>query len=152
MAVDIEIGSEGITFDLLEKASKIPPVDAGTYEFEVDEVTAGNDSSGRPRISAYLKILNNAKYPNSRVIYGMNLPWIDPLTGKWDVSFGYTFIDFAKGTGKTWQGDLRQPEVQSVFKDSLKGATGFMKVGQKPSKDDTSVIYNTVKILPTKRT
>ena len=150
--VDLQIGAEGITPELMTKFSKIPPVDSKTYGFIVDEVTLGNNQkTGRPQITAWLRITDDQKYPNSRLPFNMNLPWISPETGQWDVSFGYTLVDLMNGTGKPWVGDIRKPEVQEAWKVTLVGATGFMRVGQQPDKEDSSIIYNRVKVIAAKR-
>lgn len=151
MSVDLEIGSEGITPDLAIKAARVPPVDAGTYGFVIDDVTVGNDKDGRVRWTVWHKIVDSPKYPNSRLPNNCPLPWINPQTGMWDVSFIYLLTDIMAGTGKAWVGDLRKPDVQEAYKASLKGAVGFMRVTQQPDKEDPSIVYNRVKVLPTKR-
>jgi len=149
--VDLEIGKDGVTFDFLTKASRIPPVEAKTYEFQVDDITDSNTQDGRPRWVTWLKIINDPKYPNSRLPYGCLLPWINPTTGQWDVSNSFLLVNLLKGTGKTFQGDIRQAPVQQALKDTLKGATGFMRVGQRPNRDDPHLMDNTVAIVAGKR-
>jgi hypothetical protein len=151
MSVDLEIGEGGVTPELLTKSASMPPVDAKTYEFQIEDVKMGNTAEGRPRMMCMLKILNDANYPNRSLIYSCVLPWIDPATGAWDISGGFTIVNLMKGTGKTWTGDLRKPEVQQAYAESLKGATGFMRVGQKPNRLDPSMMDNTVQIVAAKR-
>jgi len=151
MAVDIEIGSEGVTVDLLVKSAQMPPVAAKTYEFQIDDVKMGNTTEGRPRMMCLLKIINDANYPNRSLIYSCVLPWMNPTTGTWDISGGFTIVNLMKGTGKAWEGDLRKPEVQQAYAESLKGAVGFMRVGQRPNQLDPSQMDNTVQIMAAKR-
>lgn len=149
--VDVEIGSEGVTAEYLIKSAAMPPVDVGTYEFQVADVKMGNTQEGRPQLRVQLTIINNPKYVNRSLFYSMVLPWIEPSTGQWDTSGGFTIVNLIKGTGKSFVGDLRQPEVQVAWVESLKGATGFMRIGQKPNRNDVSVMDNTVTIVAAKR-
>ena len=151
MAVDIEIGSEGITPELLTKASRVPPVEVGTKEFIIEDIQDGNTQDGRPRWLVWLRIVNDPKYPNTRLPYSVLLPWISPITGGWDVSNGFLLVNLMKGTGKRWEGDLRKEEVREQYKEVLVGAGGFMRVGQRPNRDDPEVLDNTVNIVAAKR-
>ena len=149
--IDLEIGQEGITPEWADKAARIPPIPAATYEFALDRIDEGNTMDGRPRWGVYLRVINDPKYPNRTLYYGCVLPWINPSTGQWDVS-GIGFLTNLKdGVGVPWQGDLRSPEVQQNYKMALGGAVGFMRVGQRPNRDDPSVMDNTVRIVVAKR-
>ena len=149
--VDIQIGAEGITPDVLTKLSRVPPLPAKTYEFMVDDVTDGNTQEGRPKWTVWLKVMNDPTYPTARLPYNCNLPWMNPSTGAWDVSGGFALVDLMNGTGKTWLGDIRKEDVQTSYKQLLKGATGFMRVGQRANRLDPQVMENTVRIVAAKR-
>ncbi len=149
--IEVEIGNEGITPDLMTKASRPAPIPAKTYEFQIADITVGNTQEGRPRWGCALQVINDPMFPNTKLFYSIYPPWINPQTGTWDVSLGFLLVDMMKGTGKVWEGDLRRPEVQEAYRESLKGATGFMRVGQKPNREDASWLENTVRVVAAKR-
>jgi hypothetical protein len=149
--VDIQIGTNELTPDLMTKASRMPPLPAGTYEFQVDDITPGNTQNGRPKWTVWLKILNNPQFPNARLPYNCNLPWVNPETGGWDISGSFSIVDLMKGTKKEWIGDFKKPEVQEDYRVALMGATGFMRVGQRQNRLDPTIMENTIRVVGAKR-
>jgi hypothetical protein len=149
--VDLEIDDEEITSELIVNGSRFPPIPAKTYEFMIDEITIWNTSEGRPRWLCWLKVFNEPTLPYTRLPYAVYLPWINPQMGQWDLSFGFLLTNLMKGTGREWVGDFRKPEVQEEYRKSLIGATGFMRVGQKAKREDSSKTDNTLVIIAAKK-
>ena len=149
--IDVEIGNDGLTFDLLSKSARIAPVEPGTKEFVIEEITPGVTNAGRPRWLVWLRIVNDEKYPNTRLPYSVILPWINPQTGTWDMSNSFLLINLAKGTNVSWQGDFRNDDVREKVLADFLGKGGFMRVSQRPNHDDPSIMENQVVIVVAKR-
>lgn len=152
MTVDLEVG---YTFEGSEKAMKITPIAPATYEFAVDRIDDGNTAEGRPRWLVWLKVINDPNYPNRTLPYNAVLPWIEPQTGNWsDPKEHFALTALCGGTGMSWVGDIRKPEVQENLKGALSGATGFARVGLRTYVDATTgekVTGNSTKIVTAKR-
>jgi hypothetical protein len=142
-----------LSFEIAEEVSRLEPVEPGVYEFVVDRIDDSNTSEGRPRWLVLLRIINNPRYGNRVLVYNVVLPWVNPATGQWDVSGIGLLTQLCNGVGKRWIGDLKRDEVKLALKNSLAGATGFMRVGHRTYNDPTTgekVKANSVRIVTRK--
>lgn len=149
--IDLDIE---LTFEKAKELSALKPISPGTYEFSVARIEVGNTAVGRPQWTCFLKVEGSPEYNNRELRYNVPLPWIDPITGKVDVSGIGLLVNLVQGVGATWFGDLKNHDVQDALRLSLIGARGFMRVGiRKRVREDTGeeVEENTVRVVKGRR-
>jgi hypothetical protein len=142
----------GISQEEMRDLSIIKPVPDGTYEFVVDHIDYLNlddqgdqiDSSKRPGMVWWLKIINNPAYPNKMLRYYTPLSWRTPH-GEIETS-GIGFLNDILTVLKVSLQGSQLPDREFFY-----GKGGVLKTTQKPRSNDPELIDNVIKMIVPKK-